>query len=330
VARLIGAGHKEVVVADSTSVNLFKVLVAAARLQGTRRVVVVEPGSFPSDLYVVDSVAELLGLHVRHAEPGFVAAALGDDVAAVCFSHVDYRTGRLHDMADVTRMTQAAGALMVWDLCHSAGVLPIDLSACNVDFAVGCGYKYLNGGPGAPAFVMVAERHLDAIRQPLPGWTGHARPFAMETAFEPAAGIARMRAGTPPMVSLLTMEAALAAYDGLDLGDIRAKSLSLTRLLIELSDDVLAPHGFAVVTPRSDDERGSQVALRHEWAYGVVQALIARRVVGDFRAPDLVRLGFAPLYIRHIDVVNAVEEIVAVVKGDEHRRPAYAERTTVT
>lgn len=330
VAPLIGAASDEVVVADSTSVNLFKVLVAAARLRPQRRVLVVEPTNFPSDLYIVAAVAELLGLDVRQAEPRAVDGVLDDDVAAVCFSHVDFQSGRVHDMRTVTHAAHGAGALMVWDLCHSAGVLEIELDACGVDFAVGCGYKYLNGGPGAPAYVMASRRHLDVMRQPIPGWTGHARPFDMEPGFERAPGIASLRAGTPPIVSLLTMEAALGAYDGVEMRAVRAKSLSLTRLFLELADVVLHPLGFEVATPRADEERGSQVALRHPDAYGVVQALIARRVIGDFRAPNVVRLGFAPLYVRHVDVVTAVEQAAAVVEAGEHRDPAYDQRVTVT
>lgn len=330
IARLIGAAEHEVLVADSTSVNLFKVLMAATDLRPDRRVVVVEPSSFPSDLYIVESVAERLGLQVRRVEPELIGEALDDEVAVVSFSHVDYRTGRLHDLPGVTEAVHAAGALMIWDLCHSAGVLPIGLTGCDVDFAIGCGYKYLNGGPGAPAYVMVAERHLGAIRQPIPGWTGHARPFAMEGSFEPALGIGRMRAGTPPMVSLLTLEAALEVYDDLDLSEVRAKSLSLTGFFIDLADELLAPLGFQVVTPRDGGLRGSQVALSHDAAYGVVQALIARGVIGDFRAPDLVRLGFAPLYLSHVDVVAAVQEMCSVIAVDEHRRPEYERRATVT
>ena len=330
LAALIGAADDEVLVADSTSANLFKVLVAAARMRPGRRVIVTEPGNFPADLYITDSVAGLLGLQVRRVDPSDVGAVIGDDVAAVSFSHVDYRTGRLHDMAGVTRVVQDSGALMVWDLSHSAGALPVDLSGAGADFAVGCGYKYLNGGPGAPAYVMAARRHHGDVHQPLTGWTGHARPFAMEGSYEPATGIDRFRCGTPPMVSLLTLEAALTAYDGVDLSALRAKSLSLTALFIELADEVLAPLGFSVVTPRAADERGSQVSLRHPDAYPVVQALIARGVVGDYRQPDVVRLGFAPLYVRHVDVVTAVEEAAAVVTAGEHRDDRYAVRSTVT
>ena len=330
VARLVGAADDEVLVADSTSVNLFKVLVAAARLRPDRRVLVIEPGNFPADLYIADSVGELLGLEVRRVDPLDLSSALGDDVAVVSYSHVDYRTGRAHDMAAITSAVQAAGALMVWDLSHSAGAMPVDLGGSGADFAVGCTYKYLNGGPGAPAYVMAARRHHAAMQSPLAGWTGHARPFAMEGSYEPAPGIDRMRCGTPPMVSLLTLEAALSAFDGLSMTDVRAKSLSLTRLFLELADDVLAPLGFTVATPRAEDERGSQVSLRHDDAYGVVQALIARGVVGDYREPDVVRLGFAPLYVRHVDVVAAVEQIAAVIAAGEQSDPQYAVRLIVT
>ncbi len=330
IARLVGAEADEVVVADSTSANLFKVLVAAARLRPGRDTLVIEPGNFPADLYVADAVSDLLGLRVMRIEPGAVGPVLDDDVAVVCYSHVDYRTGRAHDMAGITRAVHDAGALMVWDLSHSAGALPVDLGGCDVDIAVGCTYKYLNGGPGAPAYVMVARRHHDAVSSPLAGWTGHARPFAMEDSYRPAPGIDRMRTGTPPMLSMLSLEAALGAFDGLSMRDVRTKSLSLTSLFLELADEVLAPLGFEPVTPRAAHERGSQVSLRHPSAYGVVQALIARRVVGDFRAPDLVRLGFAPLYVRHVDVVRAVEQLAAVVAAGEQDDARYAEQTKVT
>jgi kynureninase len=330
VGQLIGAAEDEVLVADSTSVNLFKVLVAAARMRPDRRVLVIEPGNFPADLYIADSVADLLGLEVRRVDPADLSSALGEEVGVVSYSHVDYRSGRAHDMAAITAAVQRAGALMVWDLSHSAGALPVDLGGSGVDFAVGCTYKYLNGGPGAPAYVMAARRHHAEMQSPLAGWTGHARPFAMEGSYEPAPGIDRLRCGTPPMVSLLTLEAALTVFDGLSMTDVRAKSLSLTRLFLELADEVLAPLGFTVATPRVDGERGSQVSLRHPEAYGVVQALIARGLVGDYREPDLVRLGFAPLYVRHVDVVAAVEHIAGVIAAGEQSDPQYAERLAVT
>jgi kynureninase len=333
IARLVGAHDDEVVVADSTSANLFKALVAAARLRPGRSTLVIEPGNFPADLYVADSVADLLGLRVERTEPGDLAALLaeaGGDVAVVSFSHVDYRTGRAHDMAGITAAVHDAGALAVWDLSHSAGALPVDLTGAAADLAVGCGYKYLNGGPGAPAYVMVARRHQEFVRSPLTGWTGHAQPFAMEGSYRPAPGIDRMRNGTPPVLSLLALEAALAAFDGVDLAEVRAKSLSLTSFFLDLADEALTPLGFAAVTPRDPAERGSQVSLRHPSAYGVVQALAARGVVGDYREPDLVRLGFAPLYLRHVDVVRAVEQIVAVVTAGEERDDRYGVRATVT
>ena len=330
IARLVGAGDDEVVVADSTSVNLFKALVVAARLRPDRRTLVMEAGNFPADLYIADSVADLLGLTVRRVNPLELAAALDDDVAVVSLSHVDYRTGRAYDMGGITRTAHEAGALVVWDLSHSAGALPISLGECDVDLAVGCGYKYLNGGPGAPAYVMVARRHHASMRSPLPGWTGHARPFAMEPTYEPAAGIDAMRCGTPPMLSLLALESALGAFDGLTMVEVRDRSLSLTTLFLDLVDEHLVARGFGIATPRAPDERGSQVSLTHPDAYGVVQALGARGVVGDFRDPDIVRLGFAPLYVRHVDVVTAVRHLVEVVDAGEERDARWEVRTTVT
>ena len=330
LARLIGAGADEVVVADSTSVNLFKVLVAASRLRPGRTTLVIEPGNFPADLYIADSVADLLGLRVVRVEPGQVGSVLDDDVAVVAFSHVDYRTGRAYDVASVTAAVHAAGALGVWDLSHSAGALDVRLGEWDVDFAVGCGYKYLNGGPGAPAYVMAARRHHETMRSPLSGWTGHARPFAMEGTYEPAPGIDAMRCGTPPMVSLLALEAALRAFDGIPMEDVRRRSLSLTALFLSLAESALVPLGFSVLTPVPDDERGSQVSLAHPGAYGVVRALIARGVIGDYRAPDVVRLGFAPLYVRHVDVVDAVGQIAAVVEAGEERSARWGEPAVVT
>lgn len=332
IARLVGAAGDEVVVADSTSVNLFKVLVAAARLRSERDVLVVEPGNFPSDLYVVDAVADLLGLEVARIAPADLPTALATGlrgrIAVVTYSHVDYRTGDLQDMTAITGAVHAAGGLVVWDLSHSAGAVDVQLSAAGADFAVGCGYKYLGGGPGAPAFVYAAARHQQDLRQPIPGWTGHARPFAMAGQYEPAAGVARLRAGTPPMLSLLALEAALDAYDGVEMAQVRSRSLSLTGLLVDLVDAHVPE--VEVVTPRAPDRRGSQVSLRHPDAYGIVRALAARAVVGDFREPDIIRLGLAPLYVRHIDVVTAVETLRDVFAAGEHVDPRYAVRNLVT
>lgn len=330
IAALVGAADDEVVVADSTSVNLFKALVAAARLRPGRATMVIEAGNFPADLYIADSVADLLGLTVRRVDPLDIGSSLDDDVCVVSLSHVDYRTGRAYDMAAITRAVHDAGALAVWDLAHSAGALVVELDDCGVDFAVGCGYKYLNGGPGAPAYAMAARRHHATMRSPLPGWTGHARPFAMEGTYEPAPGIDAMRCGTPPMLSLLALESALGAFDGLTMPQVRARSLSLTTLFLDLAEEHLVAHGFEVVTPRRDAERGSQVSLNHPDAYGVVQALAARGVVADFRHPDIVRLGFAPLYVRHTDVVTAVRHLVEVVEAGEDRDERWVVRATVT
>ena len=240
-----------------------------------------------------------------HVSAGPDGLAINGETAAVVLTHVHYKSARRWDMAAVTAAAHAEGALALWDLSHTAGALACDLNGADADLAVGCGYKYLNGGPGCPAYAMAARRHHDTMSSPLAGWTGHARPFEMEGTYDPAPGIDRFRCGTPSMLSLLAFEAALDAFDGLSMADVRARSLSLTGLFLSLADSVLEPLGFEVVTPRADADRGSQVSLSHPGAYGVVQALIARGVIGDYRAPDVVRLGFAPLYVRHAEVVDA-------------------------
>ncbi|WP_456844985.1 kynureninase [Cellulomonas sp. P5_C6] len=328
IGRLVGAAPGQVVVGDSTSVRLHQSLHAAAALRPGRSVVLTEPGSFPTDQYVVAGVADQVGWHVEHVTPDEVPGRLGPDVAVVVLSHVDYRTGDLLDLPGITAAAHDAGALVLWDLCHSAGAVPVGLDEHGVDLAVGCGYKYLNGGPGAPAFGYVAARHQDAFVNVLPGWHGHAQPFAMADEYEGAPGISRARIGTPPMLSLLALEAALHAFDDVAIEDVRARSVSLTRFLRDAITTVLPDAELA--SPEADDRRGSQVALRHPDAYGIVQALAARGVVGDFRMPDIVRLGVAAPYLTHADLVTAVRALRVVLEREEHLDPEWTTRNAVT
>jgi kynureninase len=329
IAPLVGARGTDVHIGDSTTVTLFKTMVAACRMRPDRDVVVLEPGTFPTDGYVADAVTRLLGLRLRWCDPADPAASLDDDVALLALTHVDFRTGAMFDLPALTAAAHRAGALVCWDLCHSAGAVPVDLTAAEADFAVGCTYKYLNGGPGSPAFGYVAPRLQPVLDQPIIGWMGHAEPFAMERGFSPAAGIRRMASGTPPVVALAALDAALEVFDGVAVTDIRAASLSLTGYFIDLLEARLGG-AVEVVTPSDPARRGSQVSLRHEHAYGVVQALIERGVVGDFRTPDLARFGFAPLYVRHVDVYDAVQQLAEVLDAGEHARPTYATRNPVT
>ena len=327
IAPLIGVQPQDMVVGDSTSVTLFKTMVAAARLRPDRRVLVVEPTTFPTDGYVAAGVARTLGLELRWCDPADPAASLDDDVALLSLTHVDFRSGAMFDVDAVTAAAHAAGTVVIWDLCHTAGAVPVDLTAADADLAVGCTYKYLNGGPGSPAFVWVAPRHQEVLDQPITGWWGHARPFDMTLDFEPAPGAQRMVVGTPPVLALSALDAALEVFDGVDPQELRTASLALTDLFIEQVESRTT--GFELITPRDHARRGSQVAFRHDDAYGVVQALIARGVVGDFRSPDVARFGFAPLYVTPNDVVTAVDRLVAVLAADEHRAPAYRTRNAV-
>ena len=330
IAQLIGAADGEVVCADSTSVNLFKVLVAALRMRPGRTRIVGERGNFPTDAYVASGVAELMQAEFVALEPDQVLGAIDERTAIVSLTHVNYKTGRVYDMAGITRRAHEVGALVVWDLCHTAGAMPCDLNGCEADFAVGCGYKYFNGGPGAPAFVFVARRHQDAVHQPLTGWHGHARPFEFTQDYAPGAGIDRMLVGTASQLGLISLEEALKAFDGVELQQLRAKSVAMTELFIRLVDQELAPYGFGLATPREAAERGSQVSLTHAQGYAIVQALIARGVIGDFRAPDILRFGFAVLYLRFADVWDVVAVLKQVMVSQAWNTPEFLERKAVT
>jgi len=357
IGRLVGAAPGQVVVTDSTSVNLFKVFVAAARMRPQRRVVLTDPDSFPTDLYVLDGAARLAGLTVERVRPAEVATRLGQvgpDVALVSYSSVDYRTGELWDLPELTRVAHEVGALVCWDLCHSAGVVDVRLDDDGADLAVGCGYKYLNGGPGAPAFVWAHPRHTarmdrDAMRQPLSGWLGHAAPFEFAPSYRPAPGIARFVCGTPPVLAMAALECGLDVFAAAEpLGGIaalRAKSNALVELFIALVEARCAGLGLELVTPRDPANRGSQASFAHVDGWRVMQALIARGVVGDFRAGeprsegarrdpaldgDLLRFGFTPLYTRFVDAWDAAEQLRDVLASGAFRDERYGRRAKVT
>lgn len=332
LAPLVGAKANEVVCADSTSVNLFKLLAAALANRPDRKVIVSERGNFPTDLYIAEGLTGLLdkGHEIRLIDDDSeLADAIRDDVAVVMLTHVDYRSGRMHDMEAVTKQAHDAGALMLWDLAHSAGAVPLDLDGAGADLAVGCGYKYLNGGPGAPAFLFVAERLQDSIRPPLSGWMSHSAPFDFDWKYAPAEGIARNLCGTPPLLSLAALEASLDTMADVDMALVREKSLALGDLFITLVESRCAGHGFTLVSPR-DATRASQVSFAHPDGYPIMQALIAGHVVGDFRAPDILRFGFTPLYTRYVDVWDAVDVLHGIMESGSWDQPVFHERAAVT
>jgi len=336
IARLIGARPGEVVAADSTSVNLYKVLNVALALAGGRRVIVSERSNFPTDLYIAEELLRARGGELLLLEHDQIGPRLRQgDVAVLMLTQVNYRTGRLLDMAALTAAAHANGTLTVWDLAHSAGALRVDLHAANADFAIGCGYKYLNGGPGAPAFVWVHPRHVDRLPQPLAGWMGHASGFHFAPGYAPAAGITRYLCGTPPVIGMAALECGvdtlLAAEPLGGIAALRAKSLALTDLFLRLVEQRCAGHSLVNITPTEHAHRGSQVCLtRAEGAYALVQALIARGVIGDFRAPDVLRFGFTPLYLRFVDVWNAVEHLHKVLASGEWKDARFNQRSAVT
>ena len=347
LAPLIGAGKDEVVCTDSTSINLYKVLSAALNIaredSPARKRIVSERSNFPTDLYIAEGLCKERGLDLVLVEPEDIPTALTGDVAVLMLTHVNYRTGAMHDMAAITAAAQAQGIVCVWDLAHSAGAVPVDLHGAGADFAVGCGYKYLNGGPGAPAFVWAHPRHADRFWQPLSGWWGHAAPFQFTPGYQPAPGIARYLCGTQPIISLSALQCGLdvfAAAEALGgMATLRAKSLALTDLFIQLVEERCAGHGLGLATPRDHAQRGSQVCLtRDTGAYAIVQALIARGVVGDFRKgdngkgphKDILRFGFTPLYLGFEDVWNAVEHLRQVLEAAEWQRPEFNQTHAVT
>ena len=327
IAPLIGAAAGEVIVADSTSVNLFKLIVAALRRDPTRTVVLSEAGNFPTDLHIAEgAVGCVPGASLRVVAREDLAAALGDDTALLLLTHVHYKTGERFDMAAWTARAQAAGALMLWDLSHSAGAVAVDLTGANSDLAVGCGYKYLNGGPGAPAFLFVAERWQSALANPLSGWMGHAAPFGFTDAYAPAAGMKRWLTGTPPVLGLGALEAALTLWDGVDMAAVEAKSAALFAILLAAGEAA----GLECVTPRDASARGSHVSFRFPDAYALTQALIARGVIGDFRDPDVLRLGLTPLTLSHVEAWQAGRLLGEVIASGEWQRPEFAVRAAVT
>ncbi|HZF33811.1 MAG TPA: kynureninase [Candidatus Angelobacter sp.] len=332
LAPLVGAAPDEVVVADSTSVNLFKCILAAADINRPRSVIVTERGEFPTDVYVAEGVEQATDGRLRHrlCEPTALAASIDGDTAAVILSHVHYRSALVRDMEALTAKAHAVGALTIWDLSHSAGAIRVNLDSARADFAVGCGYKYLNGGPGAPAFLYAASRHHASMRSPLTGWLGHAAPFAFEDGYRPVAGIGRFICGTPGVLGMSALEASLDLLHGLDIAEIERKGRQLGQLFIALVERRCAGFDLTLASPRDPAQRGCHVAFRHADGYPIMRALIERGVIGDFREPDALRFGFAPLYLRYRDVQDAVEILRDVLANETWRSARYAERESVT
>jgi kynureninase len=330
IGRLIGAPAGTVVMGDTLSIKVYQALSSALELNADRKVILSDSGNFPSDLYIADGLIKSLdkGHQLKLCPPEAVAENLGEDVAVLLITEVDYKTGRLHDMQVLTSKAHEMGILTIWDLAHSAGALPVDLVAADADFAVGCSYKYLNSGPGGPAFIYVAPRLADQVRPALSGWLGHEQPFAFDLDYRPGPGIERMRVGTPPIIQLSALEASLDIWDLVDMHDLRAKSVELSELFIELVEGSCAD--LELASPRDSRHRGSQVAFRFRHGYAAMRALIERRVIGDFRAPDIMRFGFTPLYIDADDVRNAAAVIEQVMVERLWDNPEYFLRSAVT
>ncbi|WP_171210448.1 kynureninase [Ruegeria sp. HKCCA5426] len=330
IGRLIGAEPGSVVTGDTLSIKVYQAVASALELCPDRKVVLSDKGNFPSDLYMVDGLLRSLGpdYELRVVAPEDVAANITEDVAVLMLTEVDYRSGRMHDMKALTELAHANGTITVWDLAHSAGAIPVDLSGCNADFAVGCTYKYLNGGPGAPAFIYVAPRLTDRVRPALSGWLGHEAPFSFDLDYRPGSGIERMRVGTPPIIQMTALSAAMDIWDMADMADVRAKSIALTELFINRVE-ATCPE-LRLASPRDAKQRGSQVSFRFEEGYAAMQALIARGVIGDFRAPDIMRFGFTPLFIDEQDVERAVDILADIMANRLWDTPEYKKRQRVT
>ena len=330
IGRLIGAEPGHTVLGDTLSVKVYQALAAALDLVPDRRVILTDSGNFPSDIYMAEGLIKSLdrGYDLRVVAPEDVADHIDSDLAVLMLTQVDYRTGRMHDMAALTQKAHDAGAITIWDLAHSAGALPVDVAGCGADFAVGCTYKYLNGGPGAPAFIYVAPRHIDRCEPALSGWLGHAAPFAFEAGYRPGTGIERMRVGTPPVLQLAALDASLDIWDQIDLHDIRAASIALTDQFIA-GIEAACPM-LHLASPRDPARRGSQVSFRFTDGYAAMQACIAHGVVGDFRAPDIMRFGFTPLFIDQGDVARAVAIIAKVMTDKLWDAPAFRQKAAVT
>ncbi|MGX1171196.1 kynureninase [Bradyrhizobium sp. USDA 372] len=330
IARLIGAEAGSVMVGDTLSLKVYQALAAALDMTPSRKIVLSDTGNFPTDLYMAEGLIATLGRghQLRLVAPEEIEGALSDEIAVLYITEVDYRTGRRHDMAKLTARAHALGIVTVWDLAHSAGALPVDLAGSGADFAAGCTYKYLNAGPGAPAFLYVAPRHADSARAALSGWMGHAKPFAFELAYAAAGGVERMRVGTPPVLAMAALEASLDIWDKVDIAEVRARSLALGDLLI--SEVERHCPQLKLVTPRDHERRGSQVSFAFDGGYAAMQALIARGVIGDFRAPDIMRFGLTPLYVGENEIIRAAEIIEEVISGEVWRRPEYQVVNAVT
>ena len=330
IGQLIGAPAGSVATGDTLSIKVYQALAAALKMRPDRRVILSDNGNFPSDLYMAQGLIGTIdkGYELRTPAPEDVAGAITEDVAVVMLTHVDYRSGRMHDMKAITEKAHAMGAVMIWDLAHSAGAVPVDMAGSNAEFAVGCSYKYLNGGPGAPAFIYARPDIIESVQPALSGWLGHDAPFAMELGYRPAMSTERLRVGTPPILQLAVLQEALTAWDGVDMADLRAASIALSeRFIGEVS--ARCPE-LRLASPTDPETRGSQVSFGFQHGYAAMQALIARGVIGDFRAPDIMRFGFTPLYLDESDVVRAAEILEEVIKTRAYEAPEYQTRSRVT